>query len=95
MGIRIGAWAIDSLILIVFQLVFWMFAFAIGALRINPAAQNQMETAPLTLPTVAPYRANLSLLAVLLALFVVLNVVYAAVCWARLRGMPGQRILSL
>ena len=95
MGTRVGAWAIDSLILILFQFAFWTFAFAVGALSINPAAQSQMEAAPLTLPTVAPYSANLALLAALLAVFVALNVVYVAVCWARMRGTPGQRILSL
>ena len=95
MGARVGAWVIDGLILSGFQIGFWMLAVAVGAISINPEAQLQMEASPLTLPTVAPYRANLPLLAAMLAVFVVLNVAYAALFWARLRGTPGQRMLSL
>ena len=94
-GSRLGAWLIDSLILGVFQFGFWMLAVSVGVLGINPEAERQLETAPLTLPTVAPYRANLPALAVMLAVFVLLNVVYAAVCWARFRALPGQKALSL
>ena len=94
-GVRVGAWLIDSLILGAFQIGFWMFAAATGVLTVDPEAERQMETAPLTLPTVTPYRVNLPLLAVMLAAFVVLNVAYAAVCWARFRAMPGQKALSL
>ena len=95
LGSRIGAWLIDSMVLGVFQVAFWLFAGAVGAVSIDPEAQRQLEASPLALPTVAPYQANLSLLALLLAAFVVLNVVYATVCWSRFRGMPGQRLLSL
>lgn len=95
LGSRIGAWLIDSMVLGVFQVAFWLFAGAVGAVSVDPEAQRQLEASPLVMPTVAPYGANLPLLALLLAAFVVLNVVYAAVCWSRLRGMPGQRLLSL
>jgi uncharacterized RDD family membrane protein YckC len=37
----------------------------------------------------------MSLLAALLVIFVALNVAYAALCWMRFRGMPGQRLMSL
>ena len=95
LGSRTGAWLIDCLILGVFQVAFWLFAGAVGIVRIDPEAQRQLEAAPLAMPTVAPYQANLPLLALLLAAFVLLNVVYAAACWSGLRGTPGQRLLSL
>jgi uncharacterized RDD family membrane protein YckC len=95
MGVRVGAWLIDTLILGAFQVGFWAFAAGVGVLAVNPEAERQMQTAPLSLPTVAPYRVNLPLLAVLLSGFVLLNVVYAAVCWARFRATPGQKALSL
>ena len=94
-GSRLGAWLIDGLILGVFQFGFWMLAVSVGVLGINPGAERQLEAAPLALPTVAPYQANLPALAVMLSVFVLLNVVYAAVCWARFRALPGQRALSL
>jgi len=94
-GTRLGAWLIDSLIFVGFQIVFWMAADALGAIRISPEAERQMEASPMALPTVAPYQVNLPLLAVMLAGFVVVSVVYATFCWARFRGMPGQRLLSL
>ena len=94
-GARLGAWLIDSVIFVGFQIVFWMVADALGAIRISPEAERQMQASPLALPTVAPYEVNLPLLAVLLAGFVVVSVVYATFCWARFRGMPGQRLLSL
>ena len=92
---RLTAWLIDGLILIGCQLAFWIVAVAVGAVSIDPAAAQQVQASPLVLPTVAPYRANLPLLAVLLVGFVVLNVVYVAVAWARFRGTPGQRVMSL
>ena len=95
MGSRIGAWLVDSLVLGMFQLAFWLFVGAVGVVRIDPEAQRQLEASPLALPTVAPYQANLPLLAILLAAFVVGTVAYATVCWSRLRGTPGQRLLSL
>jgi uncharacterized RDD family membrane protein YckC len=93
--VRVGAWLIDGLILAAFQIGFWAFAAGVGALAVDPEAERQMTVAPLSLPTVAPYRVNLPLLAVLLAAFVLMYVVYAAVCWARFRATPGQKALSL
>ena len=92
---RVGAWLVDSLILGLFQVAFWAFAAGVGALSVDPEAERQMTVAPLSLPTVAPYRVNLPLLAVLLSAFVVFHVVYAALCWARFRATPGQKALSL
>ena len=95
MGTRIGAWLIDSLILGLLHGVFWVVVVAVGALKIDAEAQRQLEASPLTLPTVAPYQANLPLLAAMMTAFVALNVAYATFLWARLRGMPGQKLLSL
>jgi uncharacterized RDD family membrane protein YckC len=92
---RLAAWLIDGLILVGCQLAFWLVAAAVGAVSIDPAAEQQIQNSPLVMPTVAPYRANLPLLGVMLAVFVVLNVVYVAVAWARFRATPGQRVMSL
>jgi uncharacterized RDD family membrane protein YckC len=95
MGRRLNAWLLDSIVFGLFQVGFWVVAVAVGAVAVNPQAEAQMAASPTTLPTVTPYRTNLPLLAALLAVFVVLNVVYATVAWARFRGLPGQRLLSL
>lgn len=95
MSTRLGAWLIDSLILGGFHVGFWMLAVAVGALSVNPVAEQQLQSAPLTLPAVPPYQANLPLLGLMLAVFAALNVAYAAAFWAYFRGMPGQRMLSL
>jgi hypothetical protein len=95
MATRLGAWLIDSMILGGFQIAFWLVASATGAVGINPEAEQQLRTAPFALTTVPPFRTNLPLLAALLAAFVLLNVAYAAVFWARFRGLPGQRLTSL
>ncbi len=95
MGARVGAWLIDTLILGGLQLGFWMLAVAVGALSINPEAERQLEASPLTMPTVAPYEANLPLLAGMLAVLVGLSIAYATISWWRFRGLPGQRLLSL
>jgi hypothetical protein len=95
LGSRLVAWVLDGLVFGIAQIVFWMIAAGLGAVTVTPEAQAQLETSPLAMPTVTPYQANLPLLAALLALFVVLNVGYAAVAWARFRALPGQRLVSL
>ncbi|HEX7591946.1 MAG TPA: RDD family protein [Candidatus Limnocylindrales bacterium] len=95
MSTRLFAWLLDGVILGGFQLGFWMFAAAVGAMSINPAAQQQIEASPMALPSVAPYQANLPQLGALLVIFVMLNVGYATLFWARFRGLPGQRMTSL
>ena len=95
MGRRIGAWLIDSLLLGVLHGAFWVVAVAAGAISIDPVAESQLQASPLTLPAVAPYHANLTLLAAMMVGFVGLNIAYAAFFWAMFRGMPGQRLLSL
>ncbi|MGA3029118.1 MAG: RDD family protein [Candidatus Limnocylindrales bacterium] len=95
MGTRLGAWVIDSLILGGFHVGFWMLAVGVGALSVNPVAEQQMQASPLTLPAIPPYQANLPMLGAMLGVFAALNVAYAAVFWAYFRGMPGQRMLSL
>ena len=95
MGVRVGAWLIDSLILGAIHVGFWISILVAGVITIDPEAQRQMKASPLTMPTVAPYRANLTALAALMAVFVLLNVLYAAFFWWKLRGMPGQRLLAL
>jgi RDD family len=95
MPVRFGAWLIDTLILgVVFVAVMTVASIA-GAIGISPEAQRQLESAPNTLPTVTPYVANLPLLAVFAAAIVVLNVGYATVFVAWMRGLPGQVALSL
>jgi uncharacterized RDD family membrane protein YckC len=94
-GARLRAWLIDSVIFAVFQVVFWIAAAAIGAVTITPDARTQMESSPLSLPASNPYQTNLPLLGGLMAIFVGLNVAYATVSWARFRGLPGQRLVSL
>jgi hypothetical protein len=95
MGVRIAAWLIDSAILGLLHGGFWVVAVAIGAVGIDPEAQRQLQASPLTLPTVAPYHANMTLLATMMAVFVVMNVAYATFFWTVFRAMPGQRLLSL
>jgi hypothetical protein len=92
---RIGAWLIDSLILFAVTTGFWQLAVMVGALTVNPEAQRQLDASPLSMPTVAPYGADLPLLGAMLAVYVVLNVVYATICWTRFRAMPGQKLFSL
>jgi uncharacterized RDD family membrane protein YckC len=95
MSTRLVAWAVDSVIMAGFQIAFWIVAAAVGAMSVNPAAQKEIEASPMALPSVAPYDANLPVLAVLLAAFVLLNIAYATLFWARFRGLPGQRLASL
>ena len=94
-GARLRAWLIDSVIFAVFQVVFWIIAAAGGAVTVTADARTQMESSPLSLPASNPYQTNLPLLGVLMAIFVGLNVAYATVSWARFRGLPGQRLMSL
>ena len=92
---RTVAWFIDGLIFVGSLLVLSIVAEGAGVLSIDPAAAQQIQDSPLVMPSVAPYRADLPVLAGLLGVFVVLNVVYVAVAWARFRGTPGQRVMSL
>ncbi|MGD0121090.1 MAG: RDD family protein [Candidatus Limnocylindrales bacterium] len=94
-GVRAGAWLIDTLILGVLHAGFWILVVVAGVVTIDPEAQRQMEASPLMLPTVAPYRVNLTQLAAMMTVFVILNVLYATFFWWKLRGMPGQRLLAL
>jgi uncharacterized RDD family membrane protein YckC len=93
--IRIAAFLIDGLILGILHAGFWVVVVVAGVVTLDPVAQRQLEASPLTLPSVAPYHVNLPELAVTMAVFVALNIAYATLCWARFRGMPGQRLLSL
>ena len=95
LGRRIAAFLIDGFILGLLHACFWVVVVVLGVITIDPEAQRQLEAAPLTLPSVAPYRVNLGELAAMMVVFVALNVAYATFFWSRLRGMPGQRILSL
>jgi uncharacterized RDD family membrane protein YckC len=95
MGVRLGAWLIDSLILGLVFVGIVLVAAGVGAIGINPEAERQLASAPGALPTVAPYVANLPLLAVFAVLLVLVNVGYATVLVARFRGLPGQLMLSL
>jgi uncharacterized RDD family membrane protein YckC len=83
------------LILGILHACFWVVVVVAGVVALDPVAQRQLEASPLTLPSVAPYRVNLGELAVMMVVFVALNIAYATVFWARFRGMPGQRLLSL
>ena len=95
MPARFGAWLIDSAIIGLMFVGIVLVAGVAGAIGINPAAESQLQNAPLAVPTVAPYVANLPLLAVFAILLVLVNVAYATVLVARFRGLPGQRLLSL
>jgi uncharacterized RDD family membrane protein YckC len=95
LGIRVAAFLIDGFLLGILHACFWVGVVVAGVVTIDPVAQRQLEAAPLTLPSVAPYRVNLGELAVMMVVFVALNVAYATFFWSRLRGMPGQRLLSL
>jgi len=95
MGVRLGAWLIDSVIFGLLQIGFWMVVLGLGIVAISPQAEAQLETAPLTMPSVDPYQVDVPALAAAVAIFVCLNVAYAAVSWAVFRGLPGQRLVSL
>jgi uncharacterized RDD family membrane protein YckC len=92
---RLGAWLIDSLILGVGFVFMTGLADVLGAFRLNPEAQRQLEAAPLVLPSVPVYDADLVLVAVFAVALVAINAAYATFCVARWRGLPGQRMLSL
>jgi hypothetical protein len=95
LGTRMRAWVIDGFIFGTFHVAFWLVAGVTGAITVNPAAEAEMQATPFASPTVTPYLTNLTLLAVLMVGFTLLNVIYAAVCWARFRGLPGHRMLSI
>lgn len=95
MSSRLAAWLIDSVILFAATTGFWQIALAVGAVTVSAEAERQMAASPMSMPTVAPYGGNLPLLAAMLAVFVVLVVLYATICWAAFRALPGQRLLSL
>src|ERR1035437_137020 len=95
MGVRLGAWLIDSLILGLVFVGIVLLAAGVGAIGINPEAERQLASAPGALLTVGPYVANLPLLAVFAVFLVIVNVGYATVLVARFRGLPGQLMLSL
>jgi hypothetical protein len=92
---RLGAWLVDSLILGVVFVIVVLVAAAAGAIGINAEAERQLEIAPTSLPTVAPYLANLPSLAVFAGFFVLVSVGFATVFVARFRGLPGQLMFSL
>ena len=94
-GTRLAAWAVDSVIFGAFLYAFVAVAEILGAIRINPAVDAELKASPFALPSVSAILTNLPQLAALVAIFVLLNVAYAAVCWTRFRGLPGQRMLSL
>jgi hypothetical protein len=92
---RLGAWVVDSLILGVVFVIVVLAAAAAGAIGVNAEAERQLELAPATLPTVAPYVANLPSLAAFAVFFVLVSVGFATVLVARFRGLPGQLMFSL
>jgi len=54
-----------------------------------------MNVNPYVEPTVPLLSVNVAPLIAWCTVWVVLAVAYAAACWARFRGLPGQRLLSL
>ena len=95
MGARLGAWVIDTIVFTALWIAFWQVAGLLGVITVSQEAETQLEKSPLAAPTSTPFQANLPLLAIGLAILVLVCVAYAAVFWARFRGLPGQRLFSL
>jgi uncharacterized RDD family membrane protein YckC len=95
MGLRLGAWIIDMFLFGLLSLIPTFVAFASGAIRENPIAVQQLADHPDVQPTVPLLMVDGGPLTGVLALWVVLAIVYPAICWAWLRGLPGQRMLSI
>jgi hypothetical protein len=94
-GARLGAWLLDLLVFGLLSLIPLALAVATGAVGLNPEAVRQMNVNPYVEPTVPLLSVNVAPLIAWCTVWVVLAVAYAAACWARFRGLPGQRLLSL
>jgi hypothetical protein len=94
-GARLGAWFLDLLVFGLLSLIPLVLAVATGAVGLNPEAARQLGVNPSVEPTVPLLTLNAALLIAWCVAWVVMAIVYTAACWARFRGLPGQRLLSL
>ena len=95
MGARLSAWLIDLVILGFLSLIPVCLAVVSGAVGLNPEAAKQMESNPNLQLTVPLLVVNIAPLIAWAAVWVVFAVGYAAACWTFLRGLPGQKLVSL
>ncbi len=94
-GARLGAWAIDIVLLGFLSLVPLVIEFVIGGLAVNPEAARQLELDPAAMPTVPYFTVNAGPYAAAAVLWVALAVAYPWLCWALAGATPGQRARSL
>jgi hypothetical protein len=94
-GARLGAWFLDLLVFGLLSLIPLVLAIATGAVGLNQEAARQLGVNPSVEPTVPLLTLNAALLIASCVAWVVMAIVYTAACWARFRGLPGQRLLSL
>jgi len=95
-GSRVGAWLLDRAFFLLLALLLAGIALAVGAVDISAAAGDQiLSGTSANLVTVPLLTVNTNLLVVFGALWVLVQYGYSAMSWTRLRGTPGQRILSL
>jgi len=92
---RAVAWLVDLLILGAIAFAWALVATAAGVITVDPDARSQILASPFSPTSAPPYRADIQLVAVFAAILFVAYVVFAAFCWMRFRGLPGQRALSL
>jgi uncharacterized RDD family membrane protein YckC len=96
---RFFAYILDNIIgslLAIIVPIFW--AIGIGAVKVNQAAIDQVEEGavkPFAHVTEPILLVDVGQLTVAALLFAILEFVYFVVCWIRLRGGIGQKLLSL
>jgi uncharacterized RDD family membrane protein YckC len=92
---RLVAWLLDTVFVAIWSLLPAGVAIASGGLAWNPVAMSQTDANPLATPDVPWFLVNTGPLVAAAALWVVLAIVYGAVCWTALGGLPGQRMRGL
>jgi uncharacterized RDD family membrane protein YckC len=93
--IRWLAFFIDSLIMLVASFGLFMLGGLVGAWSVDAEWLRQYEQNPNTWPAIPALHVDLPAVLAMSAAIAFLGVAYAAVCWARFGGLPGQRALGL
>jgi hypothetical protein len=94
-GARLTAWLIDMALFALLSVGPLAVAFATGGIAVNPVAARQLEADPNGVPTVPYLLMSAAPLAASAALWVVLAIAYAAICWAASGRLPGQAVRSM
>ena len=98
MGSRIAAWFLDGIIAGLLMIVPVIGAIATGAVGLNQAALDQVETysrRPFDAVTAPLFHVDIGLLALWAGIFVAINGFYYAASWVSAGGTPAQRVLKV